>query len=65
MSNPAEDKEVITKLKIKLKKTTEENDQLRRKELQKHDKLVKAEHKIIELEQDHELPIGKEESLLQ
>ena len=36
MSNPAEDKEIINKLKIKMKKFAEENDMLRKKELEKH-----------------------------
>ena len=31
MSNPAEDKEVIMKLKLKMKKIAEENDMLRKK----------------------------------
>lgn len=33
MGNPAEDKEVIHKLKTKLKKVSEDNEQLRKKEL--------------------------------
>lgn len=42
MGNPAEDKELINKLKAKLKKVLEENDMLRKKELEKHGKLVQA-----------------------
>lgn len=42
MNNPAEDLELINKLKTKLKKTLEDNEMLRRKELEKHEKLVKA-----------------------
>jgi regulator of sigma D len=64
MSNPAEDKQIINKLKAKLKRILEENDMLRKKELEKHEKLVKAERKVVELEQEGELPIGKEESLI-
>ena len=52
MGNPAEDKEIINRLKLKLKKLAEDNDQLRKKELEKHEKLVKAERKVVELEQD-------------
>lgn len=51
-------------MKKKLKKITEDNEQLRKKELTKHEQLVKAERKIVEMEQDDEQPIGKEESLL-
>ena len=66
MSNPAEDKELIFKLKTKLKKVLEETDLLRKKELGKHEKLVRAERKVVELEQaENEMPIGREESLLQ
>ena len=65
MSNPAEDKELIFKLKTKLKKVLEETDILRKKELGKHEKLVRAERKVVELEQaENEIPIGREESLL-
>lgn len=60
LGNPTEDKDLINKLKNKLKKVLEENDQLRKKELEKHGKLVQAERKIVEIEQQEELPIGKE-----
>lgn len=47
LGNPTEDKDLINKLKNKLKKVLEENDQLRKKELEKHGKLVQAERKIV------------------
>ena len=34
-----------------MKKIAEENDLLRKKELEKHEKLVKAERRIVDLEQ--------------
>ena len=40
---------MINRLKLKLKKVAEDNDQLRKKELEKHEKLVKAERKVVEL----------------
>lgn len=49
MNNPAEDLELINKLKNKLKKTLEDNELLRRKELEKHEKLVKAERRLVEI----------------
>jgi hypothetical protein len=49
LGNPTEDLETIGKLKIKLKKLAEEGESLRRKELEKHEKLVKAERRIVEL----------------
>lgn len=65
MGNPTEDLEAIGKLKIKIKKLTEEIDTLRKKEMEKHGKLVMAERKIVEMEQDnHEEPIAREEELL-
>ncbi len=62
--NPAEDIETINKLKAKLKKLAEENEVLRKKEMDKHEKLVTAERRIVDLEQSSEMPIGKEEGLL-
>jgi hypothetical protein len=50
LGNPTEDLEAIGKLKAKIKKLIEEGDSLRRKELEKHEKLVKAEKRIAELE---------------
>jgi len=66
MGNPAEDKETIQKLKLKMKKIAEDNELLRKKELEKHDKLVRAERRVVEFEQQegNELPIGKEENLI-
>jgi hypothetical protein len=49
--NVTEDKEMIDRLKKKLKKVMEDNDMLRKKELNKHEQLVKAERKIVEMEQ--------------
>lgn len=49
-----------------MRKIAEENQQLRKKELDKHERLVKAERKIVELQQqDNQLAIGKEETLVQ
>ena len=65
MGNPAEDKEVIRKLKEKMKKLAEEREVYKRKEMEKHQKLVGAERRIVELEQgEHEIPVGREEALL-
>jgi hypothetical protein len=43
---------MIDRLKKKLKKVMEDNDMLRKKELNKHEQLVKAERKIVEMEQE-------------
>lgn len=59
MGNPAEDLQMINKLKNKMKKLMQENENLRKKELQKHEKLVKAERRLVEMEQnDREMPIA-------
>lgn len=65
MGNPTEDLEMINKLKTKMKKVLEENEHLRRKELEKHEKLVKAERRLVEMEQnDREVPIANDENLM-
>jgi hypothetical protein len=61
MGNPTEDLEMINKLKTKMKKIMEDNDALRKKELEKHEKLVKAERRLVEMEQnDREMPIASD-----
>lgn len=47
MNNPAEDKEVINNLKEKLKKIAEDREVLKKREMEKHQKLVTAERKIV------------------
>lgn len=38
---------MINKLKTKMRKLMEDNETLRKKELEKHEKLVKAERKLV------------------
>lgn len=44
-----------------MKKVMVENDKLKKVEMVKHQKLVSAERKIVEMEQEEEFPIGKQE----
>ena len=55
---------MIAKLKDRIKKVAVENDRLKKIEMAKHQKLVSAERKIVEMEQEEEMPIPKEEELL-
>jgi len=52
-------------MKAKIRKLMEEGDLLRKKELEKHEKLVKAEKKIAELEGAERGPIANELDELQ
>lgn len=59
-----EQKDAIQRLKQRMKNVLAENEQLKIKELEKHKKLVRAERKLVDIQQN-DPPIGKQEELME
>lgn len=47
-----------------IKKFQADNDQLKKRQLEKHKKLVTAQRRLVEMEQEEEEPIGRHQEML-